>query len=151
MDRRLPLTGLITALAVIFIVVLSISAVAVLRAIPAAGTPDQDNSAPAWAAEVESRVRNADPALGAVVYSQYGCETCHGAPTGVGPYVVGIGQRAATRRAPAYSAAAYLYESIIDPNAYIVPGYSPNLMPQNFKVVIPEGQLDALVAWLLTQ
>src|SRR5262245_32014082 len=98
MNGKLPLTGLITALAVIFIVMMTISAEDVLRAIPEPGTPDQGSGAPAWAAEVESRVRRADPAQGAVVYSQYGCETCHQTPNGIGPHVVGIGQRAATRR-----------------------------------------------------
>jgi hypothetical protein len=151
MNRKPPLTGLITALAAIFIVVLSIGAICVLRAIPAQGTPDQASGAPVWAAEVESRVHSADPSQGAALYQQYGCDTCHGQANGVGPYIVGTGQRAATRRAPAYSETAYLYESITTPNAYIVPGYPPNLMPQNFKSVIPENQLDTLVAWLLTQ
>ena len=151
MTGKLPLTGLITALAAIFIVVLSFGAIGVLRAIPAQGTPDQASSPPAWAAEVEARVRSVDSTQGAALYKQYGCETCHGTAVDVAPYVVGTGQRAATRRAPVYSAPAYLYESITNPNAYVVPGYSPNLMPQNFKSIITEEQLDTLVAWLLTR
>ncbi len=153
MKRKLPLTSSITALAAIFIVGLSISAIGVLRAIPArpSTAPGDASSPPAWAAEVEVRVRSADPSAGAVLYRQDGCETCHGTANGAGPYVVGTGQRAATRRALAYSAAAYLYESITDPNAYVVPGYPANVMPQNFKSMIPEDQLYTLIAWLLTR
>jgi cytochrome c551/c552 len=153
MNQKLPLTGLITALAVIFIVASSIAAIGVLGAIPAhqTGTPEQVANAPAWASEVESRVLSADPSQGAALFSRYGCETCHETANGVGPSIVGMGERAATRRTPAYSATAYLYESIIDPNAYVVPGYAPNLMPQNFKAVILEDDLYALAAWLLTQ
>ena len=151
MARNLPLTGLITALAAIFIVALSIGAIGVLRALPAQGTTKTANGTPAWAADVEARIRSADPSGGVALYRQYGCDTCHGVPNSTGPYVKGTGQRAATRRAPAYSAAAYLYESITSPNAYIAPGYPANIMPQNFKSVIPEDQLDTLAAWLLTQ
>jgi hypothetical protein len=153
MNQKLPLTGLITALAVIFIIGLSITAIGVLRALPAhsPGTPDQAADPPAWAAEVESRVHSADPSQGEALYRQYGCEVCHGTPNGTGPYVVGTGARAAIRRAPGYSAAEYLYESIIDPNTYVVPNYPAGVMPQNFRSVIPEDQLLTLTAWLLTQ
>ncbi len=153
MNRKLPLTSSITALAAIFIVGLSISAIGVLRTIPARppAVPGDASSPPIWAVDVEARVRSADPSQGATLYRQYGCETCHGIANGAGPYVVGTGQRAAIRRAPVYSAAVYLYESITDPNAYVVPGYPANVMPQNFKALIPEDQLYTLVAWLLTR
>jgi cytochrome c551/c552 len=156
MEQKLPLTGLITALAVILIAASSVAAVGVLRAIPqpqtgTASAADQIASPPAWAAAVEFRVRSADQSPGAALFSQYSCETCHSTPNTVGPSIGGIGARAAARRVPAYSAAAYLYESITDPNAYVVPGYPAGVMPQNFKVVIPQDQLYSLVAWLLTQ
>ena len=38
-------------------------------------------------------------------------------------------------------------QSIVDPNAYIEPGYHPNVMPQSFKD-LPKPQLDALVQFL---
>ena len=38
--------------------------------------------------------------------------------------------------------------SIIDPNAYIEPGYPKGIMPDSFGAVIPKAQLDALVAYL---
>ncbi len=153
--RKSPLTGLITGLAIAFIVIFSVAAVGVLQAVPNVKQTDMTASAPAvsapvFAAEVEARVRSADPSKGAASFNQYGCAACHGTKDGVAPYVVGIGQRAASRR-PGYSAAAYLYESITAPNAYIVPNYPSSVMPQNFKITIPADQLDSLIAWLLTQ
>lgn len=150
-----PLAGLITSLAVMFIVVFSFGALSVLQSVPnpsqvAASEAAPAAGAPAFAADVEARVHGADPSKGTALFQQYGCVACHGIKDGVAPYVVGIGQRAATRR-PGYSAAAYLYESITAPNAFIAPNYPANVMPQNFKATIPDDQLYALVAWLLTQ
>jgi len=102
------------------------------------------------AALVEANVSRANPARGSALFSEYGCSACHGVPNGTGPYVQGLDQRAATRR-PGYSAAVYLYESITDPNAFIVPNYPANVMPQNFKAIIPPDSLYDLIAWLLTQ
>lgn len=93
----------------------------------------------------------ADPANGAALFQQYGCANCHGIDNGTAPYVVGLGARAVTRRAPEYSAAAYIYESIVNPNAYVVDGYQTQLMPHNFRQVIAPTELNDLVAWLLTQ
>lgn len=150
-----PLASLITSLAILFIVVFSFGAISVLQTVPnptqiAATDAAQAASAPAFAAEVEARTRSADPSRGPTLYNQYGCVGCHGTKDGVAPYVGGVGQRATSRR-PGYSAAAYLYESIIDPNAYIVPNYPANVMPQNFKATILDDQLYSLIAWLLTQ
>lgn len=96
-------------------------------------------------------LKAATPANGAVAFQQYGCATCHGVDNGTAPYVVGIGHRAAERRAPDYDAASYLYESIVNPTAYVVEGYQLGLMPQNYRQVIPAAVLNDLVAWLLTQ
>ncbi len=39
-------------------------------------------------------------------------------------------------------------ESIVDPNAYIAPGYPKNVMPTTF-AQLPKQQLDALVQYLV--
>jgi cytochrome c oxidase subunit 2 len=44
--------------------------------------------------------------------------------------------------------AAYIRQSIVDPNAVITPGYSAGIMPQNFKDTLPPAQLNALVSYL---
>src|SRR5438067_9894644 len=115
--QRPPLTTLITALAVIFIVIFAIAAAGVLRAIPpdmqipaTAATEASTESALAtpspFAADVEARVRTADPSQGEVLFLKYNCDACHGHEDSTGPYVIGLGTRAGTRR-PGYSAAAY--------------------------------------------
>jgi hypothetical protein len=50
---------------------------------------------------------------------------------------------------PGLSAAGYLYESIINPSAHIVPGYV-NSMPQDFATRMPEDDLADILAYLLT-
>lgn len=102
-------------------------------------------------ADLTARVAQADPTRGQLVYTQYGCSGCHGtAVNGPAPYLVGTGARAATRRA-GYSVAAYLYESITTPNAFVVQGYPTGLMPQNFKQTISEADLLNLVAYIAGQ
>jgi hypothetical protein len=153
MTDKLPLTKTITALAVILILVSSITTLGVLSSIPSsAGASTAEAAAPPpFAAAVEAQTRIADASQGDVLFDQYGCLTCHASANGVAPYIVGMGVRAATRRGSSYSAEAYLYESIIDPNAFVVPSYVAGVMPQNFKATIPEKDLYTLIAWMLKQ
>ncbi len=149
---RTQINTLFTVLALVFVVFAIVGAVGVLPQLPgqSLATPTGNATPPPFAADVETRVRNASPDAGSTLFAQYGCMRCHGTASSPGPYFVGIGQRAATRR-PGYSAAAYIYESITSPNAYVVPGYPAGLMPQNLKEQIPENQIYTLIAWLLTQ
>jgi cytochrome c551/c552 len=153
MTDKLPLTRVITALAVTLILVSSVATLGVLSSIPGnVGASTAEASAPPpFAAAVEAQVRSADPSQGEILFDQHGCLTCHATANGVGPYIVGMGARAATRRGPSYSAEAYLYESIITPNAFVVPSYAANVMPQNFKTTISEKDLYTLIAWMLKQ
>ena len=89
----------------------------------------------------------------------YPCYTCHvlsdltEAPQpwagAVGPALNGVADRAATSRSAAtgQTPAEYLYTSIHEPTAYLVPGYGA-LMPQ---LNIPECDAWAVVAYLATQ
>jgi len=80
-----------------------------------------------------------------------GCTTCHGLGTrapnlltdekGQGP----IGARCG-KREPGKDCKAYLYESLTNPRAYVVPGYEP-IMPDMGRTLSPQ-QLWALVAFL---
>jgi len=85
-----------------------------------------------------------------------GCQDCHsldGSEKTVGneiaPTLLGISQRAGDR-IPGMSAEVYLRESIVDPSAYIVEGYS-DYMLKGFKFLLSEEDIDNLVAFLLTQ
>lgn len=94
-----------------------------------------------------------DVTRGAQLFTSQGCSGCHaiqGQGGQVGPNLTGIGAAAATRR-PGQDAAAYLREAITDPNAYVVPGYQPNVMPSNYGQTLRPGQLDDLIAYLLAQ
>jgi cytochrome c2 len=79
------------------------------------------------------------------------CHTCH-IDVPVGPPFPGeppLATLAATRR-PDYSAEAYLYESIVNPSAYVVPGFQGDIMPENFGGILTQQDLADLVAYLMT-
>jgi predicted small secreted protein/cytochrome c551/c552 len=83
-----------------------------------------------------------------VIAAQVGCTACHSllegeenvgpSLAGVGPSLAGIGTR---------GDAGYIRESILEPNAVLVEGFSADVMPN---VLLTEAQLDQLVDYLLT-
>lgn len=96
------------------------------------------------------------------LYRQYYCGICHqltaaGTKGTFGPSHDGIGQLAMQRlHAPTYrgtatTVGAYLHESLVDPQVYIVPGYelTPHRMP-SFGF-LPPDELATLVQWLSQQ
>jgi cytochrome c2 len=91
-----------------------------------------------------------DPVRGDALIETYTCAACHraGAANGVAPSFVGLHERAAERD-PALSAAAYVYQSIVQPTAYLVEGYA-NAMPQNYGDRLSEQEIADLVAYLLS-
>lgn len=93
-----------------------------------------------------------DPvARGQGVYNRSGCGGCHvieNLSAGiVGPPLSEIGSVAETRL-EGMIAEEYIRESILNPNAYVVEGYNPDIMPKNFGEVLGNGELDDLVAFL---
>jgi len=105
-----------------------------------------------------------DAANGADLYVKYGCFGCHGDPAvegtnAVGPWLGQIADVGATR-IEGYTAADYIYESILDPNAYIVdecptgPCADPSAMAsQNFGLRMSGSPQDLgdILAYLLEQ
>src|SRR5574338_1539557 len=103
-----------------------------------------------------------DPvAIGQAIFGQAppGCFACHSTAPGVnlvGPSLAGIAATAAERikasdyKSKATDAAGYIHESIVEPNAYVVPGatFSSNgqsMMPSGLGQSLQPAQLDALV------
>ena len=86
-----------------------------------------------------------------VIFTQNGCGACHtfkpipGATGKVGPDLDTIGP---TAQKAGQSLLAYIKQSIVDPNAFITPGYQPGVMPGTFGSTIPKNQIDALSAYI---
>jgi quinol-cytochrome oxidoreductase complex cytochrome b subunit len=80
------------------------------------------------------------------------CAACHtlDGPTLVGPTLQDISQ-SASRRIDGVSARDYIRNAIIAPNAYKVEGYENGAMIQYYGSVLSEQQIEALVAFLMTQ
>jgi mono/diheme cytochrome c family protein len=92
-----------------------------------------------------------DAARGEQIFLAQPCHTCHADLT-VGPAFPGdppLAIRAETRRS-GYSAELYLYESIVEPNAYIVPGFQKDIMPSDIGETLTNQELADLIAYLIT-
>jgi len=104
-----------------------------------------------------------DPAAGKQLYISQGCGGCHtiegveGAAGQVCPNHTHVATNAAQEiQSPEYNGQAttvaeYLRESIVNPNAYIVKGYQPDVMPQTYGQTLTDQQINDLVAFLLQQ
>jgi glucose/arabinose dehydrogenase/cytochrome c553 len=80
------------------------------------------------------------------------CVACHrldGDESSLGPSLLGLRAIAASRL-PRLDAAAYIRQSIIDPQAYTVPGYNAGYMPQTYADALDDDEIDALVAFVLS-
>jgi mono/diheme cytochrome c family protein len=114
-----------------------------------------------WPDAVEDLPVEGDPEAGAGLYEiTYGCAACHGDPSDpgsatVGPHLGNIANDAATR-VDGMSAAQYIYESILNPNAFITPDcpngpcFEPSAMPANFGDRMSEQDMADLIAYYLT-
>ncbi|HEX6060915.1 MAG TPA: cytochrome c [Candidatus Limnocylindria bacterium] len=90
-------------------------------------------------------------ARGAQVYREKSCATCHQIGTdggSGGPTLTHIGTVADTRK-PGTSAEDYVRQSVLDPGAYVVPGY-PDTMPRGLTRGMSQEDFDDLVRYLLT-
>jgi mono/diheme cytochrome c family protein len=85
-----------------------------------------------------------NPAAGKQVFAANGCASCHtftpaGATGTVGPDLSKVLKG---------KSAAFIRQSVVDPNAVIAAGYQPNIMPQNFGQTLSAKQLNDLIAFL---
>jgi cytochrome c oxidase subunit II len=113
-----------------------------------AGCGGGEEAAPT-ASTVEGTIATAtlpegDAAAGKEVFNSSGCGSCHtfkeaGASGQVGPNLDESLQD---------KDAEFVRESIVNPNAEIAEGYSPNVMPGNYGEQLSKKQLADLVAFL---
>ena len=89
---------------------------------------------------------------GRTVFQARGCIGCHSVSDKglvsrmpIAPDLSGLGQRAASRR-PGLTAEQYVQESVRQPQAYIVPGFTDVQMPT---LPVSDADLQAIAAFLL--
>ena len=88
---------------------------------------------------------------GKTVFVNNGCNSCHtlkaaGSTAKVGP---DLDKLPAEAKGAGKALDAFVRESIVNPNAYVAPGFPKNVMPATFSQ-LPKTQLDALVQYLVT-
>ena len=93
-------------------------------------------------------------AAGKAVFAANGCATCHtfkpaGATGAVGPDLDTAPAESA-KRDNNMNLAAFIKQSIVDPNAYVAQGYTKGLMPTDFQSKLSSSQLNDLVAFILS-
>ena len=107
------------------------------------------------ATDIEEEVVAADggdPANGRELFTSLSCFACHSNTSNdtiVGPGLRSISERAGSRIS-GLSATEYVRQSILDPNAFVVEGFPPNTMPQNFRDEVTDAELDDLIAYLFS-
>lgn len=99
-----------------------------------------------------------DPANGETLFNTFfddagfACATCHNEDSEeklVGPGLLNVSVRAQTR-VEGQVAERYIYNSITNPNAYVVEGFPENLMPHVYPDILSDQDIYDLIAYLLT-
>jgi hypothetical protein len=121
-----------------------------------ADSPDPDDLAAALAA--------GNPDNGQVVFTTphdtangtWACAQCHSVTSDeariIGPGLWNVSVHGAGH-VPGLGALDYIHQSIVEPDAFIVPGdppYPPGLMPQNWEEVLTPQELNDVIAYLFT-
>lgn len=96
-----------------------------------------------------------DPSRGEQLFQSQACGACHtiagvsGADSRIGPDLSHIGSEAAAR-VPGQDAETYLRTALLFPNASVVEGYPPNVMPLDYGQTLTRQQQRDLIAFLLS-
>jgi cytochrome c oxidase subunit 2 len=98
----------------------------------------------------EQQAGGSRPHAGAAVFASAGCGGCHtftpaGSNGAVGPNLDNV---AADAKKAGEDPAAYVRESIVDPNKVVVNGYAAGVMPGTFGKSLSVQEIDALVNYL---
>lgn len=87
-----------------------------------------------------------NPQAGKAVFDANGCGSCHTFSPAGSNGTVGPNLDDALKGKDA----AFIHQSIVDPNAVIASGYSAGIMPQTFGQQLSQKQLNDLVAFLMS-
>lgn len=124
---------------------------------------DSMQSAPAQPTMTEVIESENPPSLGETLFTQFydevgfSCANCHYVNSDtrlLGPGLLSVEERFATYNVESADLEAYLTESILSPQAFIVPNdspYPPNLMPRTYGDIFSEEEIDAIISYILAQ
>ena len=108
----------------------------------------------AWLQEQSGECNLSDAECGQRWSQTYGCVACHSlnGDEGVGPTWLGLfGSQVELADGSTVTAdEAYLLNSIQDPNAQIVAGFPPGIMPQDFDERLAELQIQRIIAFIMS-
>jgi cytochrome c oxidase subunit II len=104
----------------------------------------------AWARRQGAELAGPPGQAGAAVFENQGCGSCHTfeparSNAEVGPSLDELASSAEEAGKPLQQ---YVRESIVEPDAYIHPGFPRNVMPKTY-AELPDEQLDGLVQYLV--
>jgi cytochrome c oxidase subunit 2 len=104
-----------------------------------------------WADEQKQAANGPPGQAGATVFAAQGCGSCHtlSAAKSTGTTGPDLDNLPADAKKAGKPLEDYIRESIVDPNKYVVPGFSSGVMPQTY-AQLPKDQLDALVQYLVS-
>ena len=147
--RRTSVLPVFIALAIlaVFLVVFAIEFIDLSKS--SGGVDNEQLTAETYMDIITPLLEDADANRAEALLTTYGCFACH-AGNGAGrlaPSHLDLAVIAAERRPP-LTAAAYVYESIIYPGAFVVDGY-PNNMPRIYEDQIPEDELGDIITYLI--
>jgi cytochrome c oxidase subunit 2 len=105
-----------------------------------------------WAQRQQRAVAGPGEEGGKAVFEEQGCGSCHaladaGSTGELGPSLDRLREQADDAGRPLEE---FVRESIVNPDAYVEPGFSEDVMPETY-ADLPEQQLDALVEYLVQQ
>lgn len=117
--------------------------VEVTVALPTGAAPAADNAEP-------TKVEPAKTFPEA--FTKFECATCHAAPGveggDMGPNLIALKAEAGKRK-KGISPEQYVAESLTDPNAFVVKGFEPDMMPQDYASRMTVAELNLIVNGVL--
>ena len=102
---------------------------------------------PQEAAPTTTLAQEGNAEAGRAIFEEQGCGSCHtyeaaGSSATIGPNLDEVLQG---------KEAAFILQSIVDPNAEVASGFQPGVMPQDYGQKLDDQQLADLVAFLQPQ
>src|SRR5215472_10936397 len=122
-----------------------------LRQQEKSAAPAPSSTTPSTTSTASSTTPISPAAAGLTVFNQNGCSSCHtlSAANATGTVGPDLDKLVSYARQAHQPLDAFVHQSIVDPNAYIQPGYPKDVMPQNFGQLLTKEQLDSLVTFLV--